>query len=422
MSARDDHWMLSQLQSGSPMGNLLRQFWVPVIRSEALIAGGAPTRVRLFCNAFVAFRSPDGGVAIFDEACPHRGVSLALGRNEEGGLRCIFHGWKMDMCGKVTECPTEPAERRAAFAAHVKFNHYPTREVADIVWAWFGGGEPAEFPIFDFSELEKPHYVSFVGLLNCHWIQVLEMLLDPVHVGILHKDQTDPALRRVTRNGQQLSLRMAMTDPPPTIEVEHTDYGYRGAAIRVLDDGSQYVRVTEWVMPFSSFLSAKPGDVRSLYMAVPVDEENTQLWYVGWDSQRPLAVDTLKANALGGADPNNFTAGIGTRAELWFQDRRKMLQGHFTGFPTGMHEEVIVPQAQGIRQNFATQNLGWSDRMIIATRDRLKQAALQFEARGFTRGRADLRTLNPTVVFSEGSERWQDVTGDRCRPHSSGEH
>ena len=145
------------------MGSLLRQYWVPAIRSERLDAGGAPVRLRIFGENLVAFRAHDGRVGIFDEGCPHRGVSLSLARNEDNALRCIFHGWKIDVTGKLVDIPTEPSERCAAFAESVKFGRYQTHEEGGIVWAWLGRGEAPVFPTFAFAGLPADACRQFCG-------------------------------------------------------------------------------------------------------------------------------------------------------------------------------------------------------------------------------------------------------------------
>jgi phthalate 4,5-dioxygenase len=403
--------LIAQVGPDSAMGSVLRHYWVPAIRSEMLTPGGAPVRLRLFGGDFVAFRSHDGRIGLFDEGCPHRGVSLALARNEDNALRCIFHGWKIDVSGKILELPTEPRERRAAFAETVKFGRYLTHEEGGIVWVWFAPPPAAPFPAFDFRGLPDGHTVHFVGRLDCHWLQALEMLLDPVHIGILHQAHLSEAQRYIVRpGGQKLRLPTAMDDPPPAIEIEQTDYGFRGAAIRAMEDGSRYVRVTEWAMPFFSFLATTPGETHHLYIAVPMDQEHTQFWYVGWNAHTPLDVPGLKANALGGHNPNNFTDGIGDRSNLWHQDRGSMRDGHFTGFATAMHEEVIVPMAQGIRQDFSRQNLGWSDQMIVAARDRLFRAASQRQQdEKFAPVANDLASVNPIAGFCGAAEAWRNL-------------
>jgi len=412
MPTGDQTKLLARVGADAPMGSLLRQYWVPAIRSERLDAGGAPVPIQIFGENLVAFRVHDGRVGVFDEACPHRGVSLLLARNEDSALRCIFHGWKMDVTGRIVDIPTEPKERCAAFAEGVNFRRYRTHEEAGIVWIWLGQGEVPVFPNFSFAGLPTAHVVSFVGLLDCHWLQALEMLLDPVHVGILHQSHMSQSQRyRQRPDGREIRLPIDMNDPPPQIDIEHTDYGFRGAAIRELEDGSRYVRITEWVMPFYSFLAAAPGETRNLYIAVPADDQHTNFWYVGWNSERPLDIPRLKASSLGSGNPNNFAQGLGDRKNLWHQDRSQMQAGHFTGFKTDMHEEVIIPQAQGVLQDFSRQNLGWSDRMIVAAREKLEHLAtcLQVDSRAISWTMTNIRLVNPIIGFCKGDERWQDL-------------
>jgi phthalate 4,5-dioxygenase len=140
------------------MGEMLREYWRPAILSAALERDGAPQRVRLVGENFVAFRATDGRIGFIDEACPHRSASLALGRNEQGGLRCIFRGWKISPDGKVVDTPCEPAERRASFAATQKVRVFPVHEVGGVVWVYLGKqATPPRFPAFEFTSLPPAH-------------------------------------------------------------------------------------------------------------------------------------------------------------------------------------------------------------------------------------------------------------------------
>ena len=134
MLSREDNERITRVGPGTPMGEMLRELWTPACRTEALEVDGAPARVRLLGENFVAFRATDGRLGFLNEACPHRGTSLALARNEENGLRCIFHGWKFSVDGVCVEAPTEPAEGRAAFDAKVPVKSYPVREAGGMVW------------------------------------------------------------------------------------------------------------------------------------------------------------------------------------------------------------------------------------------------------------------------------------------------
>src|SRR4051812_7850249 len=149
MLSKENNELLTRVGPGTPMGNVLRQFWLPAIRSAKLEVDGAPERVRMLGQNFVAFRDTNGKVGFLDEGCPHRGVSLALGRNEECGLRCIFHGWKINTDGQVVEVPSEPTGSN--LASKVRVNHYAVREEAGVVWVYLGqNAEVPPFPEFDF--------------------------------------------------------------------------------------------------------------------------------------------------------------------------------------------------------------------------------------------------------------------------------
>src|SRR4051812_46782504 len=186
MLSKEQNELFTRVGPGAPMGNLLRQFWVPAARSAKLEAGGAPLRVRLFGENFVAFRTPDGEAGFLEEACPHRGVSLALARNEECGLRCIFHGWKIGLEGKVLEVPSEPVGSNLASKVRVRKIH--VRDAGGVVWVWLGDGEqPPQFPNFEFTELPIENVIIRKGIVHSNWAGVLEGFLDSAHVTALHK-------------------------------------------------------------------------------------------------------------------------------------------------------------------------------------------------------------------------------------------
>src|SRR5579875_668274 len=185
---REDNEILVRTGPGTPMGELLREYWTPALRSQTLEADGAPVRVRLLGENFVAFRATDGRVGFFDEGCPHRCTSLALARNEDNALTCIFHGWKIDVSGKVVEVPSEPPERRAEFAAKVRVKHYPVREAGGVVFVYLGKSEHVPpFPNFNFTHLPDNQVLARRAIMHCNWFQGLEAVLDSAHVGIMHK-------------------------------------------------------------------------------------------------------------------------------------------------------------------------------------------------------------------------------------------
>src|SRR6266508_6961548 len=137
MFSKEDNELLTQVGPGTPMGELMRQYWFPALLSEELAGPDcAPVRVRLLGENLIAFRDTQGQVGLLADHCSHRGASLFFGRNEEGGLRCVYHGWKFDVTGACVDMPNEPAE--CSFKHKIRQTAYPTREAGGVIWAYMG--------------------------------------------------------------------------------------------------------------------------------------------------------------------------------------------------------------------------------------------------------------------------------------------
>ncbi len=180
MLTKEHNELLTRVGPGTPMGDMLREYWVPACRSAKLEADGAPERVRLFGENFVAFRATDGRVGFIAEGCPHRCASMALARNEGNGLRCIFHGWKVNVDGECVDAPTEPVERREAFAKKVPVRSHPVREAGGMIWVYLGKHKdnPPRFPDYEFNNVPDSHVRPMRGLVKINWLQGLEALLE----------------------------------------------------------------------------------------------------------------------------------------------------------------------------------------------------------------------------------------------------
>src|SRR3954464_6541231 len=147
MLSAADNELLTRTGAGTPMGGYFRRYWLPVALSRELPEpDGPPIRLRVMGEDLVAFRATDGRVGVIEPACAHRGAHLFFGRNEEGGLRCIYHGWKYDVDGRCMEMPNVPAD--AAYHGKVSIKAYPTREAGEMVWSYLGPRShmPAELP------------------------------------------------------------------------------------------------------------------------------------------------------------------------------------------------------------------------------------------------------------------------------------
>lgn len=378
MLTKEQNELLTRIE-GETLGNkLFRQYWVPAIRSEALEADGAPQRVRLFGKNYVAFRASDGRVGIHNEACPHRGCSLLLAQNEGNGLTCIFHGWKFDVSGKTVKIPTEPPERELALCKKIPNFSYPVREAGSAVWVYLGDGEPPAFPNFEFNTLPDSHVFSRVAITNVNWLQGLEASIDTTHAGILHKDQINKMNSMLEEFGESAShhLKRYVKEwnhlaevPHSKYDVEYVPYGLRAIATRALaNNEDQYVRITEYVFPFFTFIPF--GSFPKVMIAgIPIDDENTAQWFFQYNPDEPIDSEFFDKGLAGGkVNPNDFYEVKGTFENRWLQDRKKIEEGSWSGIASLILEDIIVEESMGPIVDRTKEHLGTGDKLINLTR------------------------------------------------------
>jgi phthalate 4,5-dioxygenase len=380
MLSKADNERLTRVGPGTPMGSMMREYWFPVLRSEKLEAGGAPERVRLLGEDFVAFRSPDGSVGFIDEACPHRCASMALARNEDGGLRCIFHGWKVSQQGNVTECPTEPEARQQAFARAAPTRTHHATEMAGMLWVYIGGKQAPPLPNFEWSSLPLSHIQPLRGVIKCNWLQALEATLDSAHVGFLHS--RDGALRGT--GGQQSESTFMRTYKTPRFEFELRPYGFREAAIRDLPGDECYARIREVVLPNYSLIPRLPGHVGVTVISVPIDDESVIQWYLRFEVDAPIDPKAYLEFGSDSGDPDHFNSDMGDVSTLWHQDREAMKAGHWSGIVgrTNAYEDFIVQESMGRIVDRSKEFLGAADVIISLARRQLLQALKAHEEGG----------------------------------------
>ncbi|HUB97683.1 MAG TPA: Rieske 2Fe-2S domain-containing protein [Stellaceae bacterium] len=376
MLSQSENEMLTRVGPGTAMGEMLREFWTPALRSAALDADGAPRRVRLLGQNFVAFRATDGRVGFVNEGCPHRGASLSLARNEENGLRCIFHGWKIDVAGRVVDCPSEPPERRADFAARVPLKHYPVREAGGIVWVYLGKRETSP-KFFDF-EFHKPPAEAIVrcAIVHGNWLQGFEGQLDSAHLGMLHSSSIGPSQARA---GDTNLSRFSRQNTSPRFEIVETPYGFREAALRDLDDGTVYARIREVVFPYYSFIPGEHGEPRLVVVVVPIDDEWSAHWYYYMSPFGPVP-EAYKQQMLWGTSANSddYAEDRGSVANAWHQDRAAMKGGHWSGIMKNFtYEDFIIEESMGPIVDRSSEYLGTSDAVIVRARRMLFEALSQ---------------------------------------------
>ena len=408
-----DNQRLMLTGPGTPMGSMLRQYWVPVVHGEKLQRDGAPLRVKLFSQNFVAFRATDGRVGFLDEACPHRGVSLALGRNEDNGLRCIFHGWKRDVSGAVVDAPCEPRERREHFCRNIRVNKYAVHEAAGVIWVYLGQGEAPPFPDFEFTSLPADQVIMRRALVPYNWLQGVEAHIDSSHVPFLHrgfleqeKAGLDPAIRE--------ALGKMMADTSPRFETDETPYGLREGALRNLGNGQTYARIREIVLPFYTFI---PGAFKGAChgrMSVPIDDDSSAEWYVLYDPAKPLAQDEINSIFMNSApDPDDFAANLGSPENLWGQDRVAMRNGHYSGLTRNIpFEDFIVQASMGSQLDRTMEQLGSADAILIKVRRMLLDGLQQFESGAMVSWRGDFnyRGIRARSIVYGDTQTWREFS------------
>jgi len=425
MLSKEKNELLCRVEGDAAMGQLMRRYWTPALASKDLVAGGAPKRVRLYGEDLVAWRAPDGSLGLIDEFCPHRGVSLVLARNEECGLRCIYHGWVLNGEGKVLETPAEGAD--STMHERIQVANYRIAEAGGIVWAYLGPAkDEPPLPDFEFTRLPDTQVIILRAREHANWAQCLEGAIDSAHSNYLHSNgiRASTNVGAVTEHGKGEHLSRPSNDGAPRLDVEAMPYGFRYAAIRkpVLDaDRNKYVRVTLFVAPNSSMIPAAKG-WGSMQFFVPTDDHHTMFYYIVW--KRDGAIDDATIEQYNtnmglhvGSDLDEDFVSIRKRENTWMQNRDLMMRGEsFSGIHGINMEDIAVHESMGPIYDRSKEHLGASDLAVIHFRRQMIEAAEEFSASGKTP-----RELRTPFAYSqlrtgEGmvphTERWQVVMGD----------
>jgi phthalate 4,5-dioxygenase oxygenase subunit len=383
MLTREENELLTQVTGDAPAGQMMRRYWLPACWSEEVVEpDGTPMRVRMFGENFVAFRDTSGNVGLVDASCPHRLASLALGRNEEGGLRCIYHGWKFDVAGHCVEMPTEPAGYN--FAEKMRIRSYPVRDAGGLLWVYLGPPElEPPFPAYDWTALPRNRIALIKYAERANYVQCVEGVIDTAHTWFLH--------RGITRDWEKRTAISA--DLAPRLELEDTSYGFRYAAIRSTRErpGEQkYVKITLFAFPTTGFISRPmdPNLAAHVQIFVPIDDEHTMIYSV-MHSLNGLPVDEAAIRY-----DMRMRPGIDLDAKWrpgfcsedgWTQDREAMKRGDFTGIAGFPNQDVAVQESMGRTVDRSREHLGTSDVAIIRMRRRMLESV-----RRFTEGRAPI--------------------------------
>ena len=374
----EDNELLVRVGPGTAMGEFMRHYWLPVAKSSELEAGGAPVRMRILGENMLAFRSPDGKAGVIDHRCAHRCASLFYGRNEAGGIRCVYHGWKFDVNGQCIEMPSEPPETQ--FAAKVHLRAAAVTEKYGIVWAYLGKARPAPaFPKFDLDHVdEKDLEVTFL-MRECNWLQGLEADIDTVHVGFLHMGGFGEEYFEKDSVNYYRQTRLA-----PKYEAVETHYGTIYSAFRPAGEGETYHRVGQMMFPSFTMAAQDPLGTIKLRSWVPLDDDHCMLVVIDGPRPPPMAVDKKGQKLPGlfgdGEFLPNTSDWLGrfrmaqnpSNDHMLSREAQKTV--NFTGIMGGRVQDQAIVESMGPIVDRTGENLGTSDQMIIRTRRRLLRA------------------------------------------------
>jgi phthalate 4,5-dioxygenase oxygenase subunit len=365
MLSVEDNETLTRTGPGTPMGGLLRRFWIPAfLASEVAERDGKPMRLRLLGEDLVGFRDSEGRVGLLDEHCPHRRASLALGLNAHSGLRCLYHGWKFGVDGRCQDAPTEAGGQK--FCARIRTTAYATHEAGGVIWAYMGPPEHKPvFPDYEWLAMPGTHSVPFKILEDCNYAQAVEGTIDSAHAGVLHKSAPWDAAPQLPHE----------KDLVPKLEVEYTRYGLRYGAVRKFDDQRAHARVTQVVLPFYTFIPPDGGgprkDRRLVNCFVPRDDVST--WHIQWFFDDTQPIDVQHRIDEGGHWLDENFRKLRNKDNWYLQDRESVQD--FAGIRGVVTQDHAVSETQGRILDRSKEHLGTSDVAIVAWRRLLLKAA-----------------------------------------------
>ena len=382
-----DNALLTGVGADTSMGQWLRRFWTPLMLAEALPeADGAPKETRMLGEDLLVFRDTSGQVGVIQPLCPHRQAPLVYGRNEENGLRCIYHGWKFDVNGVCLDMPNEPAD--SDFKHKVRTISYPAREVAGVIWVYMGPKHlQPEVPDMEWMRVKPAHRNVAKFNLEGNWVQAMEGDVDSSHVPFLHSQlssDSPPQYKSRFFVGQQDGYYVGKDTAPRWI-IQPNDVGMMIAARREADPDTYYWRINQVYFPYYTLVAGALD--QSMFLAhfwVPTDDHHTDIWTVYWCPESPLN-DEERAMMFSGpyahiGTYNPETGGLfANRENHFFQDRELQKTETFSGVRGIREQDGCVTLGMGPIVDRTKEHLGTADMAVIALRRILLREAKQMQ-------------------------------------------
>jgi phenylpropionate dioxygenase-like ring-hydroxylating dioxygenase large terminal subunit len=381
MTSQSENDLLTRVGPGTPMGNLMRQYWLPACLASELVAGGDPLRLMLLGERLIAFRDGSGRIGVLDHRCPHRCASLFFGRNEEGGIRCVYHGWKFDAAGNCLEMPNLPADQE--FRHKVKAPAYAVAERGGLVYVYMGDRAVAPpLPALEAMLCPPEETDLSARQRECNWLQALEGDIDTSHFSFLHTGKVD--IGDIDPNHLE---RFQLIDRAPEYHVSTTDWGTMYTAYRPAEPGYTYYRYAHFAMPFWTLFPNGPLEDNVIAQCwVPMDDTHTMSFSFFWKRKTP-GLGLLKTGDpipfLERATPTlpNTTDWFGrwrpaaNQSNDYLIDRDAQRTISYTGIAEVFTQDSAVTESMGAISDRTLEHLASSDRMIAVTRRRLLDAA-----------------------------------------------
>lgn len=405
MLSKEENDLLTMIDNDAPMAQLMRQHWTPVCLTEEVAdPDGTPLRVEALGQKYVCFRNSEGRVGLLDELCPHRKASLVYGRNEDCGLRCLYHGWKFDVDGNCVAMASEPEE--SPLHGKVKHQAYATQEWGGFVWAWLNKEIAApDFYAPAFAPTEDTPVSILKMRIPANWAQITEGQIDSAHSSSLHSSDMKPARVKGAAADEKAWYRPS-TDKSPRMQTQTTSYGFHYAAIRKpIKNASthNYLRITEYIAPYTSLIPPN-NNYNVATVIVPINDNESFFHFIAWGgTDCPSTTDWRKfAHAQPGIDVDEKWRPNRTLENNFLQDRQMMKLGNFTGVPGIPNQDLIMWVSMGPRVDRSSDLLGASDLAIVEFRRLMSDAARRVAEGGCAIGAEEPRTPHATISSKEG--------------------
>ena len=380
MLTAQDNELLTRTGSKTPMGQLFRRFWQPVALSRELPEkDGTPLRVQIMGEHLLAFRDSEGRVGLIEPRCPHRGADLYFGRNEECGIRCVFHGWKFDVNGHAVDMPNVPPD--ASYNRDISIVAYPTREFGEVIWAWLGPKDRVpELPELEFAMLPASQRFVTKKLQQCNWAQAIEGALDTSHFSFLHMPAPGvPSNANPDAPADEKRLSWIRNDPMPSFSITEHDVGFVVGGARKADSDELYWRSAQFALPsHSTTPSTLPGENYFGYTFVPIDDESSWIYTYVWNPERELD-DKERAQLRAGhgvvAEVDEHYIPIRNLSNNYLIDRDNQKKVTFSGIRGVAEQDAMIQESQGRISDRTTEHLTATDIAIVRFRRLMLQLA-----------------------------------------------